>query len=157
MKYRRLTKEQFEELTQEFINFLASQSITAQEWETIKTEQPAVAEEELDVFSDLIWEGVLQKVNFLEHFSARRIYLFSFDVTEMHLIQIEVSREDINIETAEGYAWLQQNLADESVSLFTSSKTYGSDTNKDKFALLEQGMRITKGELFRYFDGMIDP
>ena len=36
MKYSRLTKEQFEELHQEFINFLATQSITAEEWKEIK-------------------------------------------------------------------------------------------------------------------------
>ena len=59
MKYTRLTKEQFEELNQEFINFLATQSITAEEWKEIKEQKPEVAEEELDVFSDLVWEGVL--------------------------------------------------------------------------------------------------
>ena len=61
MKYRRLTKEQFEELHQEFINFLATQSITGEEWTKIKAEQPKVAEEEMDIFSDLVWEGVLGK------------------------------------------------------------------------------------------------
>ena len=64
MKYSRLTKEQFEELHQEFINFLATQSITAEEWATIKTKQPEVAEQELDVFSDLVWEGVLKSVKY---------------------------------------------------------------------------------------------
>ena len=53
MKYRRLTKEQLEELHPEFINFLATQSITAEEWDTLKKEKPEVAEEEIDVFSDL--------------------------------------------------------------------------------------------------------
>ena len=47
MKYARLTKEQFEELHTEFINFLATQSITAQEWAEIKKTKPEVAEEEL--------------------------------------------------------------------------------------------------------------
>ena len=51
MKYARLTKEQFEELNKEFINFLATQSITADEWQDIKANKPEVAEEELDVFS----------------------------------------------------------------------------------------------------------
>ena len=32
MKFTRLSKEQFEELHQEFINFLATQSITSDEW-----------------------------------------------------------------------------------------------------------------------------
>ena len=61
MKYTRLTKQQLEELHQEFINFLATQSITATEWEMIKLNRPHVAEEELDVFSDLVWEGGASK------------------------------------------------------------------------------------------------
>ena len=40
MKYSRLTKEQFEELHQEFINFLATQSITADEWTNLKANKP---------------------------------------------------------------------------------------------------------------------
>ena len=56
MKYIRLTKEQFEELHPEFINFLATQSIDKVEWDQLKTEKPEVAEQELDVFSDLICE-----------------------------------------------------------------------------------------------------
>ncbi|MEL6975556.1 MAG: DUF6495 family protein, partial [Bacteroidota bacterium] len=59
MKYARLTQQQLEELHPEFINFLATQSITAEEWSTLKSDKPEVAEQELDVFSDLIWEGVL--------------------------------------------------------------------------------------------------
>ena len=59
MQYTRLTKEQLEELHPEFINFLATQTITAAEWEDIKTNKPKVAEEEIDIFSDLVWEGVL--------------------------------------------------------------------------------------------------
>ena len=47
MKYRRLTKEQLEELHPEFINFLATQSITAEEWDTLKKKKPEVAEEEI--------------------------------------------------------------------------------------------------------------
>jgi hypothetical protein len=37
MKYTRLTKEQFEELT-EFSTFLATQTIDKAEWDTIKAE-----------------------------------------------------------------------------------------------------------------------
>ena len=77
MKYTRLTKEQFEELNQEFINFLATQSITADEWKDIKEQKPEVAEEELDVFSDLVWEGVLSKVAYLENIAPQHMYLLT--------------------------------------------------------------------------------
>jgi len=50
MKYKRLTKEQFEELHQEFATFLATQSIDKKEWDEIKVNTPEVAEQELDVF-----------------------------------------------------------------------------------------------------------
>ena len=76
MKYTRLSKEQFEELHQEFINFLATQSITAEEWQDIKVNKPKVAEQELDVFSDLVWEGVLPHAKYLENISPQHMYLF---------------------------------------------------------------------------------
>ena len=75
MKYARLTKEQFEEMNAEFSNFLATQAIDKAEWDQIKIEKPEVAEQELDVFSDLVWEGVLSKTEFLEHFSKNHIFV----------------------------------------------------------------------------------
>ena len=45
MKYSRLTKEQFEELHQEFSTFLATQTIDKAEWDTIKKDKPEVAEQ----------------------------------------------------------------------------------------------------------------
>ena len=86
MKYARLTKEQLEELHQEFINFLATQSITADEWNKLKTEKPAVAEQEVDVFSDLVWEGVLTQAAYLENISAQHLYLFHLGENEMKSI-----------------------------------------------------------------------
>lgn len=155
MKYKRLTKEQLEELHQEFINFLATQSITAEEWNDIKTNKPEVAEEEIDVFSDLVWEGVLNSTQFLEHFSKDQIHLFHLGETEMHLIAVKVNIADIDITTKEGYDWLRNNLLDDKVAFYNANKAYGEDPNMDKFKLILQGANITKGELFQYFDKLI--
>tara|TARA_R100000458_G_C8225699_1_gene208815 strand:+ start:90 stop:563 length:474 start_codon:yes stop_codon:yes gene_type:complete len=155
MKYARLTKEQFEELHQEFINFLASQSITADEWKQLKTEKPDVAEQELDVFSDLIWEGVLNKVKYLEHISPKQLMLFHISEAFMELIAIKIDDENIDITTEYGYKWLQQNLHDDSVNLYTSTKAITDDRNKDIFVLIQQGSVITKGELYTYFRDLL--
>lgn len=152
MKYARLTKEQFDELHQEFINFLASQSITADEWEEIKINKPQTAEEELDVFSDLVWEGVLNQAKYLEHFSKNQIYLFKITEAAMYLIAIKVENEAIDVTTREGYDWLQKNLMEDAVSLYTSSKAVSEDRNKDIFALIQQGAVITKGQLYGFFE-----
>ena len=156
MKYRRLTKEQLEEMHPEFINFLATQTITAKEWDDLKTNQPEVAEQEIDVFSDLVWEGVLNKAEFLEHISARTMNLFSLGEKEMELISIMVGDELIDITTPEGYKWLQKNLMDDEVKIFTAKKAYSDDPNADKFKLIETGAIITKGNLFNYFDDLME-
>src|SRR5690606_18361911 len=152
MKYARLTKEQFEELHQEFINFLAAQSITGAEWEEIKTTKPETAEEELDVFSDLVWEGVLNQAQFLEHISPQQIFLFKITEVTINLIGVKVEREDVDVTTRQGYQWLQQNLMDDAVSLYTSSKVISEDRNRNIFALIQQGAVITKGDLYGFFE-----
>ena len=156
MKYSRLTKEQFEELHQEFINFLATQSITADEWEKIKTNTPEIAEEELDVFSDLVWEGVLNNAKYLEHVSPSQMHLFNLENDFMHLITVKIIQKNIDITTAEGYQWLRENLMDDNVQFMQAKKEYSDDKNKDKFDLILKGAVITKGELFQYFDKLIN-
>lgn len=151
MKYARLTKEQLEEMHQEFINFLATQSITADEWSKIKTDTPEVAEEEIDVFSDLVWEGVLNKTQYLEHFSKDQIHLFELNEDQMNLIAIKVNNPAIDVTTNEGYDWLRQNLMNDDVSFFNANKDYNEDKNVDKFKLIQQGSVITKGDLYQYF------
>jgi len=155
MKYTRLTKEQLEEMHKEFINFLATQSITADEWEKIKKEKPETAEAELDIFSDLIWEGVLNKVEFLEHFSPNQIFLFHITTATIELIAIKVENEAIDITTREGYQWLQTNLMDDTVNIYTSTRAISDDRNKDIFALIKQGANITQGELYTYFHNVV--
>ena len=156
MKYTRLTKEQFEELHKEFINFLATQSITKDEWDNLKANKPELAEQELDIFSDLIWEGVLNKVVYVEHFSKDLVYLFKFEEELMKLIAIKVENSDVDLTTTEGFQWLRENLMSSEVELFNSNKHYSEDRNSDKFQLIEQGANITKGELYEYFDKLIE-
>jgi hypothetical protein len=156
MKYRRLTKEQFEELHHEFINFLATQSITHDEWTNLKVNKPELAETELDVFSDLIWEGVLNKAEYLEHFAPQHMYLFYLGENNMQAIVVNVKNEEVDITTQEGYDWLRENLMDDSVEFLQADKAYTDDKNLDKFRMIEQGAVITKGELFNYFNNLIN-
>ena len=156
MKYSRLTKQQLEELQQEFINFLATQSITGEEWTQIKKDKPEVAEQELDVFSDLVWEGVLNKVSFLENVSAMQMHLFHLTDKEMKLISVKVLNPDIDLRTEQGFGWFKKNFQGDYVDYLTASKAYSDDHNKDKFQLIEQGATITKGQLFNWFQSFID-
>ncbi len=156
MTYARLTKEQLEELHPEFINFLATQSITADEWEDIKTNKPEVAEEEIDIFSDLVWENVLNKAKFLEHISPNQIHLFELREDKMALIAVKINKKGIDITSKEGYAWLRENLGDDDVVFMSASKEYSDQPNQDKFKLIQQGAVVTKGDLYNWFSRFVD-
>ena len=155
MKYTRLTKEQFEELHQEFINFLATQTITADEWKIIKEDTPEVAEQELDVFSDMVWEGVLKKVSYLEHISPQQMHLFRLDENEMKVIGVKLKR-DLDLTSDEGFSWLRENLLNDDVEFLQAKKEYSKDKSLDKFKLIQQGAVITNGDLFCYLDKLIN-
>jgi len=155
MKYIRLTKEQLEELHQEFINFLATQAITGDEWTQIKAEKPEVAEQELDVFSDLVWDAVLTKAEYLENFLPQQLFLFKLDKEIMHLVVVTVNDRSIDIKTPDGYSWLQNNLESDKVEFFTASNAYSEDRNGDIFTLMRKGAEITKGELYGFFEKLV--
>ena len=150
MKYRQLTKEQFESLHHEFAQFLATQKIDKNEWKTIKENQPQVAEEELNLFSDLVWEEVLNKVLYLEHFSKHSINLFKTEKDQMHRIVVQVNKE-VDLFAQNDYEWLLKNPNDESIEYLTGKKSYTTERNSEIFDLIEKGSQISKGELFEYF------
>ncbi len=154
MKYRQLTKEQFESLHEEFALFLASQSIDAKEWNELKKVKPQVAEDEMNVFSDVVWDDVLNKTTNLEHFSKQSVNLFKCDSTKIHRIFVKINK-DINLLEQEGFKWLLSNPTDNSVEYFNGTKKYASERNIEIFDLIEKGSSVAKGELYDYFSRLI--
>lgn len=155
MKYRRLTKEQFDELHPEFINFLATQAIDKAEWDKIKIEKPEVAEQELDVFSDLIWEGVLTKAAYLEHFSKNIIFLFYCTEEAMHSIVLKSLVPETDFLSKEGLQWLSDNMFTETVEMQVGKKEFGPDRNQAIFDIIMQGAFLSDGQLYQQIDTII--
>lgn len=148
MKYRQLTKEQFSELSNEFSKFLATQQIDVNEWTKIKTENPSMAEEELNIFSDVVWEDVLTKTKFLEHISDNDINLFKCNSKEIIRIYIKLNDQSRSFLKTDDFSWFLKNPLDDSIDYFKASKKYESDRNLELFKLIEMGSHISKGELF---------
>lgn len=155
MKYKRLTKEQFEELHQEFANFLAAQSIDKLEWDTIKQNKPEVADQELDVFSDLVWEGVLMNAKYLEHFSKNHIFLFHCQENEFRSIIIKSLVLEVDFLTKAGLQWLSDNLFTDNVELHTGKKEYQNLRNESIFKLIVDGAILSDGQLYNQINEIV--
>jgi len=155
MKYKPLNKEQFEALHQEFATFLASQSIDKKEWDEIKATKPEVAEQELDVFSDLIWEGVLTNAKFLEHFSKNHIFLFHCQELFVQSIVIKSLDASVDFLTKNGLQWVSDNLFTEQVEMHIGKKEYEEERNSAIFNLISQGAILSDGQLYMQINGII--
>lgn len=157
MKYIQLTKEQLEELHQEFATFLASQQIDAKEWAVIKKEKPEVADEELNVFSDLVWEDVLTKANYIEHFSKRSINLFYCTEGVIQRIMIKTNDETVDLSSQEGIQVLLNNPKSDQFEFFKGAKKYNKERNLEVFDLILKGASINKeGVLYQNLEKFVN-
>jgi hypothetical protein len=156
MKYARLTKEQLEELHPEFITFLATQSIDKIEWDDIKKNRPNLAEQEIDIFSDMIWEKALTNVSHIDHFSKNYIFLFKCYQNEVLTFVIKTNNPQIDFVSADGINWLSENLFSDEVEITRGKKDLSENRNESLFEIIKQGGIISKGELFTKLDSLIN-
>ena len=148
MKYSKLSKEQFEELHEEFAVFLAAQSIDVKEWTSIKENKPELADKEMEVFSDFVWEKVLNKANYLEHFSSESINLFKCKEEAIERIVVKVNKEGINLSESKGFEWLLDNSKDPRIEYLKGKKGYNKDRNDEIFDLIQKGSVVSDGKLY---------
>ncbi|MCD0469282.1 DUF6495 family protein [Flavobacterium sp. JAS] len=156
MKYARLTKEQFDELHAEFASFLATQAIDKTEWDSLKLNKPEVAEQELDVFSDLIWEGVLSRAEYLEHFSKNHIFLFQCFEEHVQSIVLKSLVPETDFLTKDGLQWLSDNMFTENIEMKVGKKVFTEDRNVSIFELIQQGAFLSDGQLFTQINTIIE-
>ena len=148
MKYRQLSKEQFEALHKEFVQFLATQQIDVKEWSAIKENQPEIADEELNLFSDLVWDDALTKTKYLEHFSQQAANLFKCEEQSISRIVVEVKKSNFDFFNKADYQWFIDNTNNTQVQFFKGSKKYGKERNMELFELIEKGSVISDGNLY---------
>lgn len=156
MKYIRLTKEQMEALHQEFATFLATQSIDKTKWEELKTSNSALVEEELDLFSDMIWDQVLDQTKYLEHFSPNFIFLFHSKEEEMQSIIIKSFPSDVDLMTSKGLEWMVQNLKSDQLEIMRGKKGYDKERNAVLFEIIQQGAILSNGELYKQLEQILE-
>lgn len=86
MRFRRLTLEELQPLEKEFVYFLASHSIPAEDWVKMKEEKSPKVDELIEDFSDFILHGSLQKIAFVEQHQNDSVLLFHFGKEELEIV-----------------------------------------------------------------------
>ena len=154
MKYRRLTLEELKELEKEFTQFLAAQNIQPEDWQTMKQEEPDRVEQLIEQFSDIVFDKVLGKIEYLEHRTAKELKIFHFreDQIELAGLAVDPNNESIDLTDQQVIDQLARDFdsiaGEGDVKIFTSAKPYTKDKKEEIFELSESGCYVVDGKLF---------
>jgi len=155
MKYKRLTSEELQALEPDFITFLASMQITGPDWEKMKKEENTKASELIDVFSDLVYDKVLGKINYLEYRDEKTLNIFYFGPDKMQLVGLRV-KENSPLDLTAPDVLNQWNSANNaSVNIVRSEKGYEKEKQSEVFELLQNGCLITDDRLFKILSSVV--
>ncbi len=147
--YRLLTIEELTELEKEFIEYLVLNGITAEDWVKMKAEDKAGTERVIELFSDVVFEGILRKVNYLEYRAENFVHAFQTLPDKLVLVAME-SEDEENVNFLDN-AFIQEATINPPEKLYvrTSSKPYSKRRELELFDMIQAGCTISDGGLFK--------
>ena len=143
MKYRTLSLKELEPFKNDFIKFLSINTITGQDWNKIKTNQPNRAKKILSLFSDLVWEKSLENIRFLEHRDHKHIKVFDCGEKKMSMIGFSVNAKSapslLNEKTFQKIGSGELLFSSFNPEFIRSEHIYKQSRCKEVYLLIERG------------------
>ena len=154
MKIRRLDQEELNEMETEFVRFLAANTITGKDWEKLKKEQPEKAEGLIGIFSDIVFEKILKKVEYLEIKSRSEIRTFHCGQDKIKMIGMRIQGEsqlDFTKNQSPEQMLSLLKLSNARLQMYQGEKAYTREREIELFEMMEkQGALISKdGNLYK--------
>ena len=147
MKYRRLSEKELVAFEKEFVNFLVVNGITAEDWVKIKANELEKTETLLDLFSDVILEGTLRKIQFLELQSTAYYQSIFFGRDKM--VTVVLSRKDKNRTMLDENLSLETMLNSSDYEIFKGQKDFTKEREMEVFEMTKKGFLIGDGTFFK--------
>jgi hypothetical protein len=158
MKFRRLTKEELQGLEGDFVQFLAANTVTAQDWERLKKEEVAKAEDLLNLFSDIVFEKIIKQVVYLEFRTPDDLKAFHCldDKIVLNGLHMEgQATHDLTSDLPAAELMDSFKTANVQLKIYTAEKAYLPDREKEIFRMLETGALIApQGQWFQTIEAL---
>jgi hypothetical protein len=142
MKFRVLTTEELAPLKDDFIKFLSANTITGEDWDSIKKDKPEEAETLLAMFCDIVWEKSLEKINFLEHRDEKYLKVFRCGKEKIEMVGFSVKAKNapslLEQSTFEKLGSGALKFSDLLAEFYASEKET-KDLVMEKFKMMEEG------------------
>jgi hypothetical protein len=142
MKYKYLTHEELQILENELLQFLIVNGFDGPEWEKMNKEQPDKAIEIVSVFSDLVWQRSLEKVQFGEKIYNHQFLVFSFQKDQIEMLALSSKEQNKMLNTFEDFIeLLKTNPA--KIEILHQTKAYTSNREEEIFFMMNNGLLLS--------------
>lgn len=153
IKYRKLDLDELKNLEPEFVQFLSSNGIDADQWVRLKEESPEIVESIVNQFSNIVFDKILDKVLLVESRSRTAIQLYNCgkDVIEMRGITTTSDQVDFTKmgEVLDRKSLLSNHMHD--LQVMSGAKPYKGDRKLEIFNMMQKGCMISPNQsLFDY-------
>lgn len=143
LKYKRLSNAELSELKKDFIDFLASQSITAPDWQKMISNEPDRCHGVIELFSDIVYEKSLERIKCLEVKKDHHWQVMNFSHIEAEMIALQLPEDSkysftsprFNEMLASGKLTLEEIKAE----VYTGKKSFKEERSMEVFREMEKG------------------
>lgn len=158
-RYRPLTLEELKAVETGFVQFLAANSVTAPEWETLKQRAPEKAERLIAIFSDVYWDKVLARITHAMERLPKVFRVFWMDGCVLHLIEVRIPEEAPfrfdSEDDMEGWMTGKKDVKAMGGQFFRGTRDTGDRRDRELFELLERGAVPCRPELYEAFNSAL--
>ena len=152
MKYRRLTNEELAELETEFIRFLVSNTVTGDDWEKIKKEDTEKAEGLIEIFSDIVFDKTISKIEYLEMKTPKDLKTFRCNKNDIEMMGLKIegdSELDLTYDISSEEMMVKLQSSNAKLQLYSANKKYKNENREQElFQMMQWGSLISDGKLF---------
>ncbi len=161
MKYRRLNNKELKELEKEFVQFLATNHITAKDWLKLKENAPDKVAKLISIFSEIVFDKTLKKLEYLEFKTPYDIKTFHCQKDKITLMGLSVN-ENAGIDFTKNHRLetMRQIMKNPNTNfqIYTAEKPYKVNREKELYEMIQSGCLIAKnGALFETLQALKSP
>jgi hypothetical protein len=151
LRYRRLTEVELQQLEKKFVDFLVLNGIVADDWARMKTNTPQKALSMIDIFSNMVFETTLKRIEYLRHVSPKELRNIRVSDKKINILSLQNSNPKLDL-TNERH--LEKIFSDdamlEGISIYSAEAKHKTSREQTVFELMESGYRACDAQFFDY-------
>ncbi|MDG1174535.1 MAG: DUF6495 family protein [Flavobacteriales bacterium] len=150
--YRELTLDELKLFEQEFKEFLAVNGIDADLWKQMKTDDQNKVNQLISSFSDVIYNSVLLKLEYIEFATQNDIKYFYYGKEKAELIGLQ-SNEVSFTNPEEVIKAIEEKKV--SIKSYKTSKAYNKKREEELFDMIKNGCQPSDGKMFKLLSSVV--